>query len=87
MWTSPNTPNIGYHDDIHQLCATTLEVIHEVDRLFIPLNVIDTKRQLSNEEVVMRNGGIRTRGGGVQTRDGGVRTRGGGLGLEWRCTN
>ena len=87
MWTSPNTPNIGYRDDIHQLCATTLEVIHEVDRLLIPPNVIDTERQLANEEVVMRNGGIRTRGGGVQTRDGGVRTRGGGLGLEWRCTN
>ena len=78
LWTSLDTPNIGHRDEIHQLSATTLEVIHEADRLLIPANVVDTKRQSSNEEVVMRDGGIRTRGGGVQTKGGGVRTKGGG---------
>ena len=46
--------------------------IHEADRLLIPLNVIDTERQSSDEEVRMRDGGVWTRGGGVRTRGGGV---------------
>ena len=79
LWTAPDTPNIGHRDAIHQLCATTLEAIHEVDRLVIPPNVVDTERQSSNEEDGIRDGGVRTRGGGVRTRGGGVRTRGGGV--------
>ena len=79
LWTGPDTPNIGHCDEIHQLCATTLEAIHEVDRLLIPLNVVDTERQSSDEELVMRDGGVRTRGGGVRTRGGGVQTRGDGV--------
>ena len=79
LWTGLDTPNIGHHDEIHQLCATTLEAIHEVDRLLIPSNVIDTERQSSDEEVVMRGGGVQTKDGGVRTRGGGVRTRGGGV--------
>ena len=46
--------------------------IHEVDRLFIPHNVVDTKRQSLDGEVGMRDGGVRTRGGGVWTRGGSV---------------
>ena len=72
LWTSLDTPNISHRDEIHQLSATTLEVIHEADRLLIPANVVDTERQSSNEEVVMRDDGVRTRGGGVRTRGGGV---------------
>ena len=79
LWTAPNTPNIGHRDVIHQLCATTLEAIHEVDRLVIPPNVVDMERQSSDEEVGIRDGGVRTRGGGVRTRGGGVRSRGGGV--------
>ena len=79
LWTSPATPNIGHRDAIHQLCATTLEAIHEADRLVIPLNVVDTERQSSDEEVGIRDGGIQTRSGRVRTRGGGVRTRGGGV--------
>ena len=75
LWTVPDTPNIGHRDEIHQLCATTLEAIHEADRLVIPPNVVDTERQSSDEEVGIRDGGMRTRGGGVRTRGGGVRTR------------
>ena len=44
--------------------------------MLIPLNVVDTERQSSDEEVGMRGGGVRTRGGGVWTRCGGVRTGG-----------
>ncbi|KAL6325916.1 hypothetical protein AAG906_038407 [Vitis piasezkii] len=84
LWTGPNTLNIGHRDEIHQLCATTLKVIHKVDRLLIPPNVVDIERQSWDDEVVMRDGRVRTRGdgvwtrgGGVQTRSGGVRTRGG----------
>ncbi|KAL6336181.1 hypothetical protein AAG906_011063 [Vitis piasezkii] len=69
--------NIGHRDEIHQLCATTLEAIQEADRLLIPPNVVDTERQSSDKEVVMRDGRVRTRGGGVHTRGGGVRTRSG----------
>ncbi|RVX05056.1 hypothetical protein CK203_019335 [Vitis vinifera] len=64
MWTGPNTPNIGHRDEIHQLCATTLGAIYEADRLLILPNVINTKRQSSDEKVVIRGGGVRTRGGG-----------------------
>ena len=32
--------------------------IHEVDRLFIPPNVVDTKRQSLDAEVGMRDGGV-----------------------------
>ena len=53
--------------------------IHEAVRLFIPPNVVDIERQSSDEEVGMRDGGVRTRGSAVQTRGGGVRTRGGGV--------
>ena len=77
LWTAPDTPNIGHHDEIHQLCATTLEAIHETGRLLIPPNVVDTERQSSDDEIVMRDGGVLTRGGRVQIRGGGVRTRGG----------
>ena len=56
-----------------------LEAIHEADRLLIPPNVVDTERQSSDEELVMRDGGVRTRGGGVRTRGGGVQTRGDGV--------
>ncbi|RVW66675.1 Serine/threonine-protein phosphatase 7 long form-like [Vitis vinifera] len=79
LWTAPDTPNIGHRDEIHQLCATTLEAIHEADRLLIPPNVVDTKRQSLDEEVVMRDGGVQTRGGRVRTRGGGVRTKSGGV--------
>ncbi|RVW43341.1 hypothetical protein CK203_070362 [Vitis vinifera] len=85
LWTGPDTPNIGHHDEIHQLCAITLEAIHEADRFLIPSNVVDTKRQSSDENVVMRDGGVQIRGGGVWTRGGGMRTRGDGVqtrGLE-----
>ena len=58
LWTSPSTLNIGHRDEIHQLCATTLEAIHEADRLLIPRNVVDTERQSSDEELVMRDGGV-----------------------------
>ena len=68
--------NIGHCDEIHQLCATTLKAIHEVDRLLIPSNVVDRNRQSSDEEVVMRGGEVQTKGGGVWTRGGGVRTKG-----------
>ena len=78
LWTTPDTLNIGYRDAIHQLCATTLEAIHEADRLVIPPNVVDTERQSSDEDGI-RDGGVRTRGGGVRTRGGGVRSRGGGV--------
>ncbi|RVW46284.1 Serine/threonine-protein phosphatase 7 long form-like [Vitis vinifera] len=74
-----DTPNIGHRDEIHQLCATTLEAIHEADRLLIPPNIVDIERQSSDDEVVMRDGGVQTRGDGVQTRDGMVPTRGGGV--------
>ena len=77
LWTAPDTPNIGHRDEIHQLCATTLEAIHETDWLLIPPNVVDTERQSSDDEIVMRDGGVLTRGGRVQIRGGGVRTRGG----------
>ncbi|KAL6320286.1 hypothetical protein AAG906_005369 [Vitis piasezkii] len=50
--------------------------IHKVDRLLIPPNFVDTKRQSSDEELVMRDGGVRIRGGGVRTRGGGVQTGG-----------
>ncbi|RVW86181.1 Serine/threonine-protein phosphatase 7 long form-like [Vitis vinifera] len=62
-------------------CGSSWEIvaIHEVDRLLIPLNVVDTERQSSDEELVMRDGGVRTRGGGVRTRGGGVQTRGDGV--------
>lgn len=53
--------------------------IHEAVRLFIPPNVVDIERQSSDEEVGMRDGGVRTRGSAVQTRGGGVRTRCGGI--------
>ena len=53
--------------------------IHEAVRLFIPPNVVDIERQSSDEEVGMRDGGVRTRGSAVQTRGGGVRTRCGGV--------
>ena len=79
LWTTPDTLNIGYRDAIHQLCATTLEAIHEADRLVIPPNVVDTERQSSDEEVRIRSGGVRTKGGGVWIRGGGVRSRGGGV--------
>ena len=79
LWTGPDTSNIGHRDEIHQLSATNLEVIHEADRLLILLNVDDIKRQSLDEEVVMRDGVVRTRGGGVRTRGGGVWTRGGGV--------
>ncbi|RVX07534.1 hypothetical protein CK203_025276 [Vitis vinifera] len=79
LWTGPDTLNIGHCDEIHQLCATTLEAIHEADRLLIPPNVVDTERQSSDEEVVMRDGRVRTRGGEVWTRGGGVWTRGDGV--------
>ena len=79
MWTSLDTPNISHRDEIHQLCATTLEAIHEANKLLIPPNVIDTERQSSDEKVVMRGGGVRTRGGGIRTKGGGVQTRGGGV--------
>ena len=75
LWTAPDTPNIDHRDAIHQLCATTLEAIHEADRLVIPPNVVDTKRQSSDEGVGIRAGGVRTRGGGVRSKGGGVRTR------------
>ncbi|KAL6317488.1 hypothetical protein AAG906_030241 [Vitis piasezkii] len=78
LWTGPDSLNIGHCDEIHQLCATTLKAIHKADRLFIPLNVVDIERQSSDEEVVMRDGGVRTRSGGMRTRGGEVRTRGGG---------
>ena len=78
-WTSLDTPNIGHRDEIHQLCATTLEAIHEADRLLIPPNIVDIERQSSDDEVVMRDGEVQTRGDGVQTRDGMVPTRGGGV--------
>ena len=32
--------------------------IHEADEFLIPPNVVDTKRQSSDEEVMMRDGGI-----------------------------
>ena len=67
------------------MCAITLEAIHEADRFLIPSNVVDTKRQSSDENVVMRDGGVQIRGGGVWTRGGGMRTRGDGVqtrGLE-----
>ena len=79
LWTSPSTLNIGHRDEIHQLCATTLEAIHEADRLLIPPNVVDAERQSSDKEVVMRDGRVRARGGGMRTRGGGVHTRGGGV--------
>ena len=79
LWTAPDTPNIGHRDEIHQLCTTTLEAIHEANRLLIPPNVVDTKRQSSDEEVVMRDGGVQTRCGRVRTRGGGVRTKSGGV--------
>ena len=77
LWTGPDTLNIGHRNEIHQLCATTLGAIYEADRLFILPNVINTKRQSSNEKVVMRGGRARTRGGVVWTRGGRVRTRSG----------
>ena len=83
MWTGPNTPNIGHRDEIHQLCATTLGAIYEAHRLLILPNVINTKRQSSDEKVVMKGGGVRTRGGGVWTRGGRVPTRSGGV--RTRC--
>ena len=86
LWTSPSTLNIGHRDEIHQLCATTLETMHEADRLLIPPNFVGIERQSSDEKIVMKDGGVRTRGGGVRTRGGrvqttssGVQTRGGGL--------
>ncbi|RVW33975.1 hypothetical protein CK203_100769 [Vitis vinifera] len=79
LWTGPDTSNIGHRDEIHQLSATNLEAIHEADRLLILLNVDDIERQPLDEEVVMRDGVVRTRGGGVRTRGGGVWTRGGGV--------
>ena len=79
LWTSPNTLNIGHRDEIHQLCATTLETMHKADRLLIPPNVVGIERQSSDEKIVMKDGGVRTRGGGVRTKSGGVQTRGGGV--------
>ena len=79
LWTSPNTLNIGHRDEIHQLCATTLETMHKADRLLIPPNFVGIERQSSDEEIVMKDGGVRTRGGGVRTKSGGVQTRGGGV--------
>ncbi|RVW87901.1 hypothetical protein CK203_039758 [Vitis vinifera] len=79
LWTSPSTLNIGHRDEIHQLCATTLETMHEADRLLIPPNFVGIERQSSDEEIVMKDGGVRTRGGGVRTKSGGVQTRGGGV--------
>ena len=35
-----------------------LEAIHEADRLLIPPNVVVTERQSSDEELVMRDGGV-----------------------------
>ena len=58
LWTAPTTPNIGHRDAIHQLCATTLEVIHEADRLLILLNVVDIERQSLDKKVEMRGGGV-----------------------------
>ena len=78
LWTTPDTLNIGYRDAIHQLCATTLEAIHEADRLVIPPNVVDTERQSSDQDGI-RDGGVRTRGGEVRTKGGGVWIRGGGV--------
>ena len=52
LWTGPDTSNIGHRDEIHQLCVTTLEAIHEADRLFISPNVVDIKRQSSDEELI-----------------------------------
>ena len=75
----PNTSNIGHRDEIHQLCTTTLEVIHEADRLLILLNVVDIERQSLDKKVEMRGGGVWIRGGGVQTKGGGMRTKGGGV--------
>ena len=72
LWTGPDTPNIGQHDEIHLLCSTTLKAIHKANRLLILPNVVNTERQSSNEEVVMRDDGVRTRRGGVRTRGGGV---------------
>ena len=74
-----NTLNIGHRDEIHQLCATTLETMHKADRLLIPPNFVGIERQSSDEEIVMKDGGVRTRGGGVRTKSGGVQTRGGGV--------
>ena len=68
LWTSPNTLNIGHRDEIHQLCATTLETMHEADRLLIPPNFVGIERQSSDEEIVMKDGGVRTRSRGEQTR-------------------
>ena len=79
LWTGPDTSNIGHCDEIHQLSATTLEAIHEADRLLILTNVDDTERQSSDEEVVMRDGGVQTRGGGGRTRGGRVWTKGSGV--------
>ncbi|KAL6344377.1 hypothetical protein AAG906_039633 [Vitis piasezkii] len=81
----PDTPNIGHRDEIHQLCTITLEAIHEVDRLLILPNVVDTKRQSSDEKVVMRGDKVRTRGGGVRTKGGWVRIRGDGMIWRHEC--
>ena len=58
LWIGQDTPNIGHRNEIHQLCATTVKAIHKADKLFIPPNVVDTKRQSSDEEIMMRNGGV-----------------------------
>ena len=78
QWTAPHTLNISHHDEIHQLCATTLEAIHKAERLLSPhSNVVDIERQSSDKDFETGGGGVRTRGGRVRTRGGGVHTRGG----------
>ena len=73
---APHAPNIGHRDEIHQLHATTLDAIHEVDRLlFLHSIVVDIERQSLNEDLWTRDGGVRTRGGGVQIRGSGMQTR------------
>ena len=83
---APHTPNIGHRDEIHQLCATTLEAIHEADKLLFPhSNVVNIERQSLDEDLETRDSGVRTRGGGVRTRGTGVRTRGGGVHTRGDC--
>ncbi|KAL6320251.1 hypothetical protein AAG906_005326 [Vitis piasezkii] len=71
-------PYMVWYCSITRLFLTPYGSSWEIVVAYSP-NVVDTERQSSDEELVMRDGGVRTRGGGVRTRGGGVQTRGDGV--------
>ncbi|RVW86233.1 Serine/threonine-protein phosphatase 7 long form-like [Vitis vinifera] len=58
-----------------EIVNSSLQQIH----LWTGPDTPNIERQSLDEELVMRDGGVRTRGGGVRTRGGGVQTRGDGV--------